>query len=186
MTTTVIRPAAAADLDEILRLTAARRRQYESYQPRFWRPAPDAVDRQRSYLAGVIADRAVIALVAVAAAGELAGFAIGQLTPAPPVYDPGGFTCLVDDFAVAAPDLWPTVGVALLAAVVAEARQRGAAQVVAITAARDEAKRAALDCCGLSPASEWWVGSIGSGSEVPEKPVVGGSFGVGVDAVGIQ
>lgn len=52
MTTTGIRPATADDLDEVLKLAADRRRQYESYQPRFWRPAADAADRQRPYLAG--------------------------------------------------------------------------------------------------------------------------------------
>ena len=43
------------------------------------------------------------------------GWPSGVLVPPPPVDDPGGLTCLVDDFMVESPDLWPTVGAALLA-----------------------------------------------------------------------
>ncbi len=156
METSVIRPAGAGDLDAVLDLAAARRQQYATYQPRFWRPAPDATIRQAPYLAALIADPAVITLVAVTGT-VLVGYAVGQLGEAPPVYDPGGLTCTVDDFTVADPDLWATVGVDLLAAVTREATDRGAAQVVVVTAARDEPKRAALDRGGLTPASEWWV-----------------------------
>lgn len=156
----MIRAATVDDLDGILVLAADRRRQYETYQPRFWRPAADAAQRQRPYLAGLIADPAVIALVAVTTGGALAGMVIGQLAPPPPVYDPGGPGCLVDDFTVADPATWDTVGVDLLTAVIAAARERGAVQIVAVTAALDSPKRAALEQCGLSPASEWWVAPI--------------------------
>lgn len=156
MTATVIRPAAAGDLDAILALADIRRQQYVTYQPRFWRPVPDAAARQAPYLVGLITDPAVITLVATTGT-ELVGYAVGQLVPAPPVYDPGGPTCLVDDFTVAAPGLWATVGVDLLAAVTRTATDRGAAQVVVVTAVRDDPKRAALDRSGLTPASEWWV-----------------------------
>lgn len=33
--------------------------------------------------------------------GELAGFAVGTIVTAPPIYDPGGPICVIDDFAVA-------------------------------------------------------------------------------------
>jgi len=154
--TTVIRPAGTGDLNAVLDLAAARREQYATYQPRFWRPAPDAAARQAAYLAGLITDPAVITLVALRGT-VLVGYAVGQLVEAPPVYDPGGLTCMVDDFTVADPDLWATVGIDLLAAVTVEAIGRGAAQVVVVTAARDDPKRAALGRGGLTPASEWWV-----------------------------
>lgn len=159
----MIRPAAAGDLEAILALAAARREQYAIYQPGFWRPAPDAAARQAPYLARLIADPAVITLVAVTGT-VLVGYAVGQLNVAPPVYDPGGPTCLVDDFTVANPALWATVGADLLAAVTRGATDRGASQVVVITAARDDPKRTALDRSGLTPASEWWVTSTAGGS----------------------
>ncbi len=82
---------------------------------------------------------------------------IATVAPAPPVYDPGGLTCTVDDFTVADPRDWPTLGVDLLRAVGRAALERGAAQIVVVTARLDEAKRAVLAGSGLSVASEWWV-----------------------------
>jgi GNAT superfamily N-acetyltransferase len=151
-----VRSAVSGDVDVVVRLAAARRTQYETYQPVLWRPAADAAARQRPYLAALIDDPAVISLVAVTDRG-VAGFAIATLAAAPPVYDPGGLTCLVDDFSVADPRDWPTVGVALLRAVSRAAQDRGAAQVVVVTAQQDEAKRAVLAASGLSVASEGWV-----------------------------
>jgi len=154
-----IRPAVASDLDRLLQLGAARRRQYAGYQPLFWRPAADAVDRQRPYLAALIDDEAVITVVADTG-GTLAGFAVGTLVAAPPVYDPGGPTCVIDDFAVAVPEQWSTVGVDLLGAVRRTARERGAAQVVVVCGHLDDPKRSALEHSGLSIASEWWVAPL--------------------------
>ncbi len=150
-----VRSAAPGDVDAIVRLAAVRRAEYESYQPVFWRPAADAAARQRPYLAGLIEDPAVISLVAVTG-HDVAGFAIATVGVAPSVYDPGGLTCLVDDFVVADAHDWPTVGVILLRAVIRAALERGAAQIV-VAAQLDEAKRAVLAASGLSVASESWV-----------------------------
>jgi hypothetical protein len=152
-----IRTATTGDLEAILELADTRRREYAAYQPVFWRPAPDAVDRQRPHLRSLLDDETLITLVAVTGGG-LAGYAVGRLVPAPPVYDPGGPTCLVDDYAVADAADWPTTGVDLLRAVWQAAEQRGAAQIVVVTAHLDEPKRAALETSGLTMASEWWVG----------------------------
>ena len=154
-----IRAARAGDLDSVLELADVRRRQYATYQPTFWRPAVDAVARQRRYMAKLIEDEAVIALVADTEYA-LIGFAIGRLVPAPPVYDPGGATCLVDDFTVADPAAWSTIGVELLRAVRRIAHQRGAVQIVVVAGHLDAAKRSALTTSGLSIASEWWVGAL--------------------------
>lgn len=97
-----IRPAVASDLDGLLQLEEARRRQFAKYQPVFWRPAADAADLQGPYLANLIEEEAVITVVADTG-GTLAGFAVGTIIAAPPVYDPGGPTCVIDDFAVAVP-----------------------------------------------------------------------------------
>jgi hypothetical protein len=81
--TPTIRPAAIQDLDAVLALAAARRSQYATYQPRFWRPAPDAAAQQAPYLTGLITDPSVITLVAVTGA-VLVGYVVGQVGPAPP------------------------------------------------------------------------------------------------------
>lgn len=143
----------------MLRLADDRRRLYATYQPVFWRPAADAVARHRPHLRALVDDDAVISLVATIDQA-VAGFSIGRLVPAPPVYNPGGVSCFVDDCAVADPADWLTAGVDLLRAVCRVARHRGAAQIVVVTGQLDEAKRAALAAAGLSVASEWWVAAL--------------------------
>ena len=58
------------------------------------------------------------------------------------------------------PESWATVGVDLLNAIQEDARHRGAAQLVVVCGHLDEAKRAALDSCRLTIASEWWVAPL--------------------------
>jgi len=151
-----IRAAAPADVAGMAALAGLRREQYARYQPLFWRPAVGALDKQQPYLARLVGEDKVITLVSEEA-GQLTGFLIATLTAAPAVYDPGGPTCQIDDFVVAAADRWPTTGTRLLRAGLAEAGLRGAVQSVVVTAHLDEPKRQALRACGLEPASEWWV-----------------------------
>lgn len=145
------------DLDQVLEIAASSRSTHAGYQPRFWRPAPDAVERQRAYFRTLLDDEQTLVVVASDTAG-LRGFAIGRLVPAPPVYDPGGASCLVDDWAVVDPTEWRSLGPLLLSALRRWATSRGAAQIVVVTAHLDQAKRAALRGEGLTIASEWWVG----------------------------
>jgi hypothetical protein len=155
-----VRRASLADLDGLLGIASARRTAYAAYQPTFWRPAPDAIDRQRAYFTSILDDDQTLVLTATENDAGLRGFAIGRLVPAPPVYDPGGVSCVVDDFAVADPDEWLTVGPLLLDALRSWASSRVAAQMIVVTAHLDEPKRAALQSHGLTLASEWWVGSV--------------------------
>ena len=151
-----IRTAAAADVAAMAALASIRREQYARYQPLFWRPAAGALDKHRAYLASLIGDDKVITLVSEES-GQLTGFLIATLTGAPPVYDPGGGTCLIDDFVVAPDARWPSTGNRLLRAGLAEAGLRGAVQAVVVTGHLDQPKRQLLRACGLEPASEWWV-----------------------------
>src|SRR4051812_34667716 len=100
MTLRPTRSATHDDVDAVAALAALRRQDYELQQPRFWRQAEDALARHSSYLHGVVDDHEQIFLV-TGDSEHLIGFAIGRLLAAPPVYNPGGPTCLIDDFAVA-------------------------------------------------------------------------------------
>jgi hypothetical protein len=154
-----IERAERRDLRQIVELAAIRRKQYATYQPEFWHPAIDAEDRQRDHFAALLDDDGT--LVVVARDGSTVhGFAVARLTGAPPVYNPGGLTCAVDDFAVADAAEWPAVGPVLLDAVRSWGATRGAAQLVVVVAHLDEAKRAMLEAADLSLASEWWVAPI--------------------------
>lgn len=158
-----IRSAEDFDLEEILNLANAKRLEYETYQPVFWRVAADSKAQQRTYIADLIADGTVITLVATSES-KLVGFVIGRLVPAPPVYNPGGLTCSVDDFAVEENSLWETVGVDLLKRVREAAISKGAVQVVVVCGHLDEPKKRALEKSSLTIASEWWVAPLDSQS----------------------
>jgi GNAT superfamily N-acetyltransferase len=149
-----IRVAVQADVPAMTALAGVRREQYAEYQPLFWRPA--AAEKHRAYLSRIVASDKAITLVSEEG-GQLTGFLIASLNAAPPVYDPGGLSCDIDDFVVTPAANWPTTGVQLLRAALAEAGQRGAVQAVVVTAHLDAAKRQALRACGLEIASEWWV-----------------------------
>jgi hypothetical protein len=78
---------------------------------------------------------------------------IARLEPAPPVYDPGGPACTIDDFG--ADNV--TTARELLVGVRRWATKRGATQLVMIAAHGDATTRALLKDEGLTLASEWWV-----------------------------
>jgi GNAT superfamily N-acetyltransferase len=141
-------------------LSEQKRREYQAYQPRFWRKAADSREKQLPFFERLIENDRVIALVHELS-GSIDGFVIASLMDAPPVYDPGGMTCLIDDFVVAAAGNWTTVGEALLAAANQEAKARGAVQTVVVCGHRDGPKRAMLAEGGFSIASEWYVREIG-------------------------
>lgn len=155
----IVRAVEIADLEAVLDIADRRRQQYAKYQPQFWNPAADALDKQRVFFATLVEDSETLFDVAVTA-DHLDGFIIARVAPAPPVYNPGGATCLVDDFTVDDPESWPVAGPLLLARVRAWAADRGAVQLVVVTAAGDKPKLATLSTAHLGLTSEWWVGAI--------------------------
>jgi GNAT superfamily N-acetyltransferase len=155
-----VREATPDDLEPILRLARTRRRLYALYHPQLWRPAADAEETHRRLLGRAIADAEVIVLVAVDD-GRVRGFVLARLVQSAAVYDPGGPTCFIDDFAVDEEGSWATLGVRLLRAAVVRAAARSATQVVVVAAHLDAARRRALRDAGLAVTSEWWVASIG-------------------------
>lgn len=154
-----IRPARPADLARMVDLSEQKRREYQGYQPRFWRKAADSRERQLPFFERQLASDRVIALVCEQQ-GVITGFLIATLAEAPPVYDPGGLTCLVDDFVVAEPVLWASAGTALLAEASRQAKARGAVQTVVVCGHQDEPKRRMLVAAGHVIASEWYIQEI--------------------------
>jgi len=148
-----IRAAREADIPSMVAISETKRIEYEGYSPVFWRKAPDSSPKQEVYFQRLLTGADIIALVAEAES-TLLGFVIGAITSAPPVYNPGGPVCIVDDFAIANPTEWGSVGATLLAAVEREAKARGAVLSVVVCAQRDQAKREVLQRAGLTVASE--------------------------------
>ena len=142
------------------RLADAARREYEPHARVMWRPAPDAVKVHGPWLTDLVAADDVGTFVHEGTDGGIDGFVVITLTPAPPVYDPGGLSSHIDDFVVAPPARWPSVGAALLGAATDWARARGAVQVVAVCGAHDGPKRDLLRDAGLAVASEWFAAPL--------------------------
>lgn len=157
----VIREADAADVDAIVDLAEHRRVEYELAQPQFWRRAADALDKHRPWIAAQVASDDVISLVEPGSGADLAGFVLATMVGAPPVYDPGGPTGLIDDFAVSEASLWGSTGRRLLEEALRRLRGRGATQVTVVCGHHDQAKRQVLADSGLSIASEWYVKPLG-------------------------
>lgn len=158
---TPFRVATQDDVGGIADLIQEKRLQYEHYQPIFWRIAPSARDNHLGFLAKVLANERTIALVWEETPGTVDGFIIANIIAAPPVYEPGGPTCMVDDYWVRGGERWETIGHALLEAVCVRARSEfGAAQVLVVCAHQDRAKRTMLHDQGLEIASEWYVKAL--------------------------
>jgi hypothetical protein len=159
-----VRSAAPADVPAMIALAEEKRVQYVAYQPRFHRPAPDAREQQTPFFGQLVADPDVITLVHERD-GAVDGFVIAMLIPPPPVYEPGGPTCVIDDFHVAGGQDWAGAGRALLDEAVLDAKARGAVQAIVICGPRDERKRALLSGGGYDVVTEWFLRDIGDAEQ---------------------
>jgi len=151
-----LRRAEGRDVTEMVELAEQRRLQYQRYQPTFWRKAEDSREQHIPFLESLLKREDVIILVRESTE-KIEGFVIADFVAAPPVYNPGGPTCRVDDFCVAEENLWENVGLALLNEVLRLAKEHGAAQSVVVCGHLDQPKRAMLTQLGYSLASEWYV-----------------------------
>ena len=157
-----IRPAITDDIPRMVELSRQKREQYQTYSPVFWRMADGGDEAQAGWFHKLVADKDVIALVHEQG-GAVDGFVIGLCRDAPPVYDPGGKVCSVDDFCVERPDLWATVGQALLDECGRVARRRGCVLQVIVCGQKDLDKAHMLGDAGAEVASEWYVRPIADG-----------------------
>ena len=94
-----VRKARNTDVAQMVSLSEEKRSAYESFQPVFWRKAPNSAEIQSPYFKSLLSRDDHIALVCEHS-GAVNGFIIGAVGPAPGVYDPGGMSCMIDDFCV--------------------------------------------------------------------------------------
>jgi hypothetical protein len=155
----VTRRAAEADLDAMVELSALKRADYAKAQPRFQKPAAEADAKQRLFLRDQLSKPDALFLVHEHA-GAVDGWINARLINAPPVYEPGGKILFVDDFCVAAPELWSSAGKALLLDAIPWGKAQGAVLANVVCGPQDAPKRALLKELGLGVASEWHVGEL--------------------------
>lgn len=153
-----VRIGRADDAPRMAELAESKREQYKTHAPVFHRPKPNVREMHAAFLASQVENTENhVALVHEAHDGYIDGFLIATMVPAPPVYDPGGLTCLVDDFTVDTPDLWASVGRELLDEAIRLSEPRGAVQTVVVCGPKDNRKRAMLLDSGHIVASEWFT-----------------------------
>jgi GNAT superfamily N-acetyltransferase len=151
-----VRKAIAADIEAAVGFAERSRRQYQKYQPTLWRKAAKSADASRAFFTKSLAEPDTYFLIATEGTLTL-GFLIARKTPTPPVYAPGGDTWLIDDFHVAEPHHWLTVGEALLSHASTLVHEHGAAQIVVVCGDRDLPKAEMLRRLDLTIASNWWT-----------------------------
>lgn len=154
-----VRQGTKEDIPQMVALSCSKRRTYEQFQHQFWRYAEGAEEAQAKWFEFLMSKGIGIFLVAELQ-DKIVGFIRGQLENAPDVYDPGGFTLMIDDFCVENSLLWHTVGKQLLEEIKEQAKQKGASQILVVSGHHDETKRQFLKSQELAVASEWFVGKI--------------------------
>jgi GNAT superfamily N-acetyltransferase len=151
-----VRRAESTDITAAVELVERSRRQFQKYQPTLWRKAANSAAATEPFFTRLLGEPDTLFLVAVEGS-RLEGFLIARKFPAPPVFDPGGDTWLIDDFSVAEPHLWLSVGEALLSHATTLIHEHGGVQIVVVSADRDLAKTEMLRRSDLSIASNWWT-----------------------------
>lgn len=154
-----VRVAEMSDIIDMVNLSYKKRLAYETVQPQFWKHSEDAEVIQEEWFKSLLESETHILLVGESQV-KMEGFIIGQMVPAPEVYNPGGLTLMIDDFCVADRSLWETVGRLLLSEIKVKVKNKGVSQVLVVSGAHDTDKRSFLARVGLSLASEWYVGTL--------------------------
>ena len=151
LTTRVARPE---DVPAMVEMAEARRRQYQTYQPVFWAKAEQSAGMSQMWFAHLVGlkDADVLALEED---GEIAGVAIIERIPVPPVYK-GKSAIKLDDFYIRDQSRWDELGHALLEGVRALAKEREWDMLIVVSAQLDEARNDFLEREGLSVASVWY------------------------------
>ena len=154
-----VRKADTADIKAAVELVEKSRRQFQKFQPTFWRKAANSAAATEAFFTRLLTEPGTYFLVAVEGT-RLQGFLIARKFPTPPVFDPGGDTYLIDDFCVLEPRLWLTLGEALLSHASTLIHEHGGAQIVVISVDRDLGKAEMLRRSGLTIASNWWTRAL--------------------------
>ena len=144
------------DVASMVELSYQKRKSYEQAQPQFWKYAEGAEEVQAKWFEELLEHKDYILLVAKETS-KVIGFITGKLVKAPEVYNPGGLTLMIDDFAC---DDWMGLGKQLMNRIAEIAKEKGAVQFCVVAGNHDLEKWEFLEEFGLSCASRWYVGAI--------------------------
>ena len=155
----IIRSVKKQDIPSMVMLSNIKRTEFEKVIPYFWQKAENADDLQQKWFFELL-NQSDYFIYLAEENSQTIGFIIGRNIKAPEVYEPGGFTLMIDDFCVASANLWEPVGNKLINAVCQKAQQHGATQLLVVCGAHDHDKKSFLKNQKLEIASEWYVKPI--------------------------
>lgn len=151
-----VRRAIVSDVDAAVGLAERKYRQYQKFQPIFWRKSAHSAKSTKAFFGELLDAEDTVFLVATEGS-QVLGFLIARKFGVLPVYSPGGDTWLIDDFCVAEMHHWLGIGEALLSHATTLIHEAGAAQIVVVCGERDLAKAEMLRRSDLTIASSWWT-----------------------------
>ncbi len=144
----------------MIELSLQKRLDYEKSQSRFWKKAEGSEEKQKLWFSELLKKEDHILLIAESGK-QLVGFIIGELRKAPEVYDPGGVTLVIDDFCIASPSCWNSIGSPLFLELEKQGKEKGAVQTITVCGAHDSGKRLFLEKMGCTVYSHWYGKEIG-------------------------
>jgi hypothetical protein len=165
-----IRDCHVADVSVMAELAEAKRQHYRDHASPFQRPARGGREIHESFLRELL-EREDFTVLVHDAGGSIDGFIVARFGSAPPPFGEGSLFH-VDDFVLADPTTWLTVGRALLDEVMRRAEGAGIEKVIVVSgpASVDEAKTAFLRAVGLVVEAQWRVKPlVPTTGHVPEK-----------------
>lgn len=154
-----INSATTDDIAQMMKLSLEKRLQYEKAQPLFWKKADDSEAVQTNYFLDLLKNTNFMLLTAKHDK-IMFGFIIGHIVSAPSVYNPGGLTCMVDDFCINNETSWQSTGALLLDALKIQAKKLHAIQIVIVSGDHDKNKKDFLQKAELAIVSNWYQGSL--------------------------
>lgn len=165
----VVRVARPDDADAAADFAATKRAEYEEYSPIFWRRAADGRAKHQPFLRQCIESDDYSAFAAERGDAIVGVILASRRGAPPPFHADREQTWFVDDFYVAEPELWESVGRALLDAAAAEAGASGAERLVVVGAQRDLPKRSFLLTAQCALEAAWWVHPVEPTNAAPPE-----------------
>lgn len=139
-----VRTATTEDVPAILAIGEKKRMEYEGYQPVFWKKADTPKEEFGPFITGKVTNPANVVLVHSGPGGSVDGY----------VFAENGY---LDDYAVAEPGLWPTVGAALLTEAARRSHEKGVARFLVVCGNQDVPKRSLLAGFGFDLVGNWYT-----------------------------
>jgi GNAT superfamily N-acetyltransferase len=151
------REALISDVPAMAALAEAKRQHYRDHAAPFQRPASNGREVHEAFLSKLIEWDGFSVLVHDEE-GRVDGFIVARFGSAPPPYGEGSWFH-VDDFAVADPTTWPSVGQELLDEVMHRAHDVGIEEAIVVSGppSIDQPKVAFLSGAGLRLDAEWRI-----------------------------